>query len=1014
MPSPPQKIQPPPRYYLRRPGGSPSGPYVRAALIAMLGDGKLNGSEEISEDRQKWRSVRTLETQKGPPPPPVSSPPRDVAVDLGYDDGISLAPLEVGFGASVAGADPHATPSKTARAVEKDGAREADPETEQVDIALELVERKAVPRGKPIEQRPGAEPTGAAPPPQAVGNQASTAVDALLDANADTMLEATRPVRLDDARPVAEPRIRPRTLTAARPGGLPARRGPSKRVVLIAASVLVLAVAGVVAVVLDVPDRLRGEPAIIAVLGPLAAEIAQDSFPAFSEGARRLEEAAGSRKHATATRAAAAELLAASVVLHGAERGRITHAEMLLGTNAAATAPAIAARARAEAWVALAKGRWKEVERIISETPLSEGDRGVLSGWAALGRQDAAHAALLFAKAQQALPAPAPSRLAALYALALAREADLSPAAEAAYRAVLAEAPGHVGAALGLARVSKLSPTVRLRLVEAVIAKQPRQGSGAELADAYALVCRAAGELGDADRAEVALKRAREADPASVGAAVAAGDALLAAGRTDEAVTRYKLSLAAPISAPRTSFFHFARIAALVESGRADQGVAALTELDRRLPGDARVSFWRGRIAERAHPADTAGAERAYRDTLARDPRFLPGRLQLARLLLDQHRGTDALAILKRAETEGATPGVLRVALGQALLESGNAAEAARAFRKVLGSDPTNSSAHLGLASALEAQGDLEGARSELASLAAHGDVPGLGARVAVILIKLGRKEEALAAYQKEIAAGGIAVATTKVAAARLAIELGHKDAARALAESAVEDDPRTPGALLVLAGVWRLLGDSARALLALRRALAVDGSAEVQLEYGRALSALGRDEEALSALEQARDIPEAGVERGRILLRRGEIDSAIKELSAATSRLPSHAEAYLLLGQAEDRLGHVVRAEAAWKTAVKLNPTSAESRYRLGRLQMDQGQTASALPHLRTAAEHVPPAPADVGWRPDLYFQLGFAELRHGARDRALAAFRKYLEVAPADAPARVEVTRQIHEIVP
>jgi cytochrome c-type biogenesis protein CcmH/NrfG len=140
-----------------------------------------------------------------------------------------------------------------------------------------------------------------------------------------------------------------------------------------------------------------------------------------------------------------------------------------------------------------------------------------------------------------------------------------------------------------------------------------------------------------------------------------------------------------------------------------------------------------------------------------------------------------------------------------------------------------------------------------------------------------------------------------------------------------------------------------------------------------------------------------------------------VKELSAATSHLPSNAEAHLLLGQAEDRLGHVARAESAWKTAVRLAPSSAEARYRLGRLEMDRGQATSALPQLRAAAEHLPATGAtDLSWRADLYFQLGFAETRQGSRDRALAAFRRYLDVAPGDAPARVEVTRQIHEIVP
>ena len=617
--------------------------------------------------------------------------------------------------------------------------------------------------------------------------------------------------------------------------------------------------------------------------------------------------------------------------------------------------------------------------------------------------------------------------------LARAREADLSPEAEAAYRAVLAEAPAHVGAGLGLLRVSKLSPAGRLKLGEAVIAKHAGDASRAELGEAHSLVARATRESGDGARAEIELTRAREVDPSSVAVAVAAGDALLADGHTDEAVSRYKLALAAPLAASRTIWLRFARIAALIETARSAEATAALADLDHRLPGDPRVLFWRGRAAEHASPADPSTAEHAYREALARDPRFLPASLHLARLLLDQHRSADALGVLRRAEAQGAAAAALRVALGRAQLASGNATSAARTFREALAADTKDPAARLGLAGALEAQGNLEAARAELATLVTRRDVPGLvsqlGSRLAEVLIKLGRREEALVAFQQNIAAGG-AAPTTKVAAARLALELGRRQVARGLAESVVKDDPRTPGALLVLAEVRRAEGDLGNALMDLRRALAVDGSPEVQLEYGRALAALGRDDDALSALEQARQIPESGVERARILIRRGEIEPAVKELSAATGELPSDAGAFLLLGQAEDRLGHVARAEAAWKSAVKLAPSSAEARYRLGRLEMDRGQPAAALPNLRVAAEHVfapgssngspdpsdrsPDGSPDRSWRVDLYFQLGFAETRQGSRDRALTAFRRYLELAPADAPARVEVTRQIHEIVP
>ena len=1046
-----------------------SGPFESAAIVAMLADGQLEGGAEISADREDWRPARTLAAHTPLLARPETADPELAPLDLGIDDGILLAPLEMDFGNSPDGGGAHAPPWHNSPG--DGGTDNGGGDSEGVDqgVSLELVERKPASRGaapyEPLGMRapdfapsesespaPGtslapragsSHPVGEdAPLPVTVASEASATVASLLQAELEPASDdATKPVRLDEAKPVPlETRVRPRTLTAARGGGAapksPGRWRSLRRMLWTAGTVAGISVVAVVAVLMDLPDRLRGEPERAVILGPVENQIAQDHFQAFSEGARLLEEAAGARSHVPITRATAAELLASSVVIHGGDRGRVVHAEALLDLKTEPKAPAArTARARALAWVALAKGRWKEADAILAAAAgLAESDRAALRGWAALGRQDASRATAAFELAVQANPAPAPSRVAARYALARAREADLSPGAEDAFRAVLAQAPAHFGAALGLARVSKLSATSRLKLVETVIAKQSGDASRPELAEAYVLMSRSARQAGLLDRAEAAMKHARELDPSSVAVAVLAGDLLLADGRTDDAVARYRLALAAPVSAVPTSSVRFARVAALVESARGNEATAALADIARRMPGDPRVAFWRGRAEERAHPADGAGAaaaERDYREALARDPRFLPARLQLARLLLDQHRSADALTVLRQAEKQGSAPVTVRVALGRALLTSGNAIEAVRTFRQAIASDAKSPAAHLGLAAALEAGGDFEGARAELAAIAARGDVAGLGARLAAVLVKLGRKEEALATLQKEIAQGAASSnaaatdspaasdggAANKVVAARLALELGHTDVARTLAQAAVADDPRTPGALLVLADVLRAQGDLGRALSELRRALAVDGSAEVQLEYGRALAAMGRAEDALAAFAQAAPLAEAAVERGRILLRRGDVEAASRELATATAGLPGNAEAFLLMGEAEDRLGHVTRAEAAWKTAVRLAPGSGESRYRLGRLQLDQGQAPLALGNLRAAGEHLSGGPRRAGesdWQVDLYFQLGFAELRQGSKARAVAAFRRYLDVASADAPARAEVARQMRELAP
>ncbi|HEX2661127.1 MAG TPA: tetratricopeptide repeat protein, partial [Polyangia bacterium] len=813
------------------------------------------------------------------------------------------------------------------------------------------------------------------------------------------------------ASPTA-PKPRPRTMTAARPGanGDAEPTTFSRRRLIAIGGVAAIAAAIAVALALDVPARLRPEPNRATVLGPLFDQLAQDRFSAYAEASRRLEDAVASRKRAPATRAEAASLLAASVVIHGGERGRLAQAEALLAADeppGAAVEPGKQRpeRLRARAWLALGKSRFKEAEELAAAAPMANGDRLVITGWVALGRRDFAAAETAFAGAAALSAGAAPSKVATTFALGLAREGQLSAAAENTYRALLAEAPAHVGAALGLLRTSHLTPPARLKLAQTLLSTQAKDASRFELAEAHVRVAEALRETGDRAGSDAALARARQADPSNPALAIALAEAALRDGRKDEAIAHAKLAIAASAASARTPAFRFAEVATLLAAGRTADAGAILGPLEKPLPRDPRVPYWRAQLAEAATPPALSTAEQAYGEALTRDPAFVPASLALARLRLDHKRTQEALVVLKGAEAQGAPSVALRMALGEALLAAGNGAEAERAFRQVLNDDAKNASAHLGLAGALLTLGNSSGATAELTALAARADTTPLAARIAELLLKVGRREEALASYRKQVAAGS-ATAATKVAAARLALELDHKDVAQTLAEAATEEDPRTPGALFVLAEVLREKGDLSRAISELRRAQAVDGSPEVQLAAGRLLALVGRDEEAMTALADVGPIPEASIERARIHLRRGNAERAAEELTGATAKLPSNAEAFALLGQAEDRLGHVDKAETAFKTAARLQPTLGEVRYRLGRLLLDRGAAAAALPHLRAAAEHTPAA---ATWRADLYFQLGFAEQRQGSRERTQAAFRRYLELAPPDAPARAEVLKQL-----
>ena len=144
-------------------------------------------------------------------------------------------------------------------------------------------------------------------------------------------------------------------------------------------------------------DAIVGEPAIESVLGPTAAEIEQDHYPAYEQGAKLLTDAAASRPKAVRLRAAAAELLASSVVVRRAERGRIGKAEAILAEirGGHGTPPELA---RARAWIALGKGNVKEASRLAIET--SDDPRtALLLGWTQIADGKATAAVKTFEEA---------------------------------------------------------------------------------------------------------------------------------------------------------------------------------------------------------------------------------------------------------------------------------------------------------------------------------------------------------------------------------------------------------------------------------------------------------------------------------------------------------------------------------------------------------------------------------------------------------------------------------------
>jgi len=358
------------QYFVRRKLGSPIGPFTPIVLATMLKKGTLDGSEEISLDRRTWRPVKELDRPPAPAPKAGGT----------FDDE---------FGAERPPASAEAGTSQEALDL---GAPDAAPLELDADDLMPLELAPLAPSSGKSSEKPSEKASAKAAPDRSLPHEVSAPVAMLLSGQDPLALhggEAPGSVPLlptirvdtvdggDDAAgpqaaarpgsPAGAPGIRHRTMSAVRQRPLveahkaSGKMGKTGKIAVAATAAAASAAIAIAA--LGATGVLAREPKVDAVLGPVAAEIDRDRFGAYEQGARLLGEAAAARPKSVRLRAAAAELLASSVVLRRGDRARIHKAEAILADigDAAARTPELS---RARAWIALAKGNVKEARRL--------------------------------------------------------------------------------------------------------------------------------------------------------------------------------------------------------------------------------------------------------------------------------------------------------------------------------------------------------------------------------------------------------------------------------------------------------------------------------------------------------------------------------------------------------------------------------------------------------------------------------------------------------------------------
>ncbi len=97
-------------------------------------------------------------------------------------------------------------------------------------------------------------------------------------------------------------------------------------------------------------------------------------------------------------------------------------------------------------------------------------------------------------------------------------------------------------------------------------------------------------------------------------------------------------------------------------------------------------------------------------------------------------------------------------------------------------------------------------------------------------------------------------------------------------------------------------------------------------------------------------DIEQNALDRGRLLLERGEVQEARDVFERLTHERPDHAEAYRWLARCDLRVGNRAAAKTALSRAVTLDPGSATGFYELGCVLETLGETRQAKSCFATA----------------------------------------------------------------
>jgi tetratricopeptide (TPR) repeat protein len=229
---------------------------------------------------------------------------------------------------------------------------------------------------------------------------------------------------------------------------------------------------------------------------------------------------------------------------------------------------------------------------------------------------------------------------------------------------------------------------------------------------------------------------------------------------------------------------------------------------------------------------------------------------------------------------------------------------------------------------------------------------------------------------------------------ASLAFRMGRPDEAEQLAARVLKADPGNITAARFLGTALLMQGRADEAATVLRPAARRSRDPIVETLLAKALSGLGRTEEALAELRRAAGrrpvYPHAFVELGDQLGAAGRFEEAVAAFGAGVALAPDAMVLRVGLGYLHLRRDHHARARALFQQILSAAPDRHDAKVGLARAMVRQGDYAEAADLFRSALRG---RPDDAATR----LEFGKCLLELGQREAGEAALRAAHALGPA-----------------